>query len=465
MLLRSLSQSKGVNRREPVEGSLSKGASRREFIEGSLSKGQTTNKKMKVLKVENLSKLYRLGEVGTGTLSHDLNRWWHIVRGKEDPYTMVGQTNDRSKAAESDYVWALRDINFEVQQGEVLGIIGRNGAGKSTLLKILSQITSPTTGSVKSKGRIASLLEVGTGMHPEMTARENIFLNGAILGMSRKEIQQKFEEIVEFSGCAMYVDTPIKRYSSGMRVRLGFAVAAFLEPEILIVDEVLAVGDAEFQKKAIGKMKDISSGGGRTVLFVSHNMASVKSLCTRGLVLSNGMTSFMGEVDESIDFYLKMNNTKGSESLRYFNSSDFGIHCNMQIVSFGVRAGNKQFGEPILREDSVCFEVEYINHNEANKLVLRFKDDQGNFIFVTGSDTFKAAGISQKSTMEIPSYFFNEGAFFIDIQVSDGKNLLFREEDAITFSIIQERKEMGKWMGKTPGPLKPNFTWKNQTDV
>ncbi|MEX0635287.1 MAG: ABC transporter ATP-binding protein, partial [Ferruginibacter sp.] len=224
---------------------------------------------MTVLKVENVSKLYRLGELGTGTVSHDLNRWWSKVRGKEDPYAIVGQVNDRSQKAESDYVWALKDINFEVEQGEVLGIIGRNGAGKSTLLKILSQITSPTTGTIKTKGRIASLLEVGTGMHPEMTARENIYLNGAILGMTKKEIASKFDEIVDFSGCTMFVDTPLKRFSSGMRVRLGFAVAAFLEPEILIVDEVLAVGDAEFQKKAIGKMKDISAGGGRTVLFVS----------------------------------------------------------------------------------------------------------------------------------------------------------------------------------------------------
>jgi lipopolysaccharide transport system ATP-binding protein len=226
------------------------------------------------------------------------------VRGKEDPYALIGQTNDRSQKAESDYVWALKDINFEAEQGEILGIIGRNGAGKSTLLKILSQITSPTTGTIKTKGRIASLLEVGTGMHPEMTARENIYLNGAILGMTKKEIAAKFDEIVDFSGCAMYVDTPLKRFSSGMRVRLGFAVAAFLEPEILIVDEVLAVGDAEFQKKAIGKMKDISSGGGRTVLFVSHNMASIRSLCTRALVMNNGTVTFVGSVHEATQFYL-----------------------------------------------------------------------------------------------------------------------------------------------------------------
>ncbi len=259
-----------------------------------------------VLKVENLSKLYRLGEVGTGTLTHDINRFWHRLRGKDDPYGLVGQTNDRTQKSDSEYVWALKDINFEVKQGEVLGIIGRNGAGKSTLLKIISQITSPSTGSIRAKGRIASLLEVGTGMNPELTARENIYLNGAILGMRKNEIDRKFDEIVDFSGCQLYVDTPIKRFSSGMRVRLGFAVAAFLEPEILIVDEVLAVGDAEFQKKAIGKMKDVSRGEGRTVIFVSHNMTAVMDLCTRALALQNGEISNEGDVENVISSYLNV---------------------------------------------------------------------------------------------------------------------------------------------------------------
>ncbi|MFD0835488.1 ABC transporter ATP-binding protein [Mariniflexile aquimaris] len=257
-----------------------------------------------ILKVENISKQYRLGLVGTGTISHDLNRWWHKVRGKEDPYLKIGEVNDRSTKGTSDYVWALQDINFEVERGEVLGIIGKNGAGKSTLLKILSKVTSPTTGEIKTKGRIASLLEVGTGFHGEMTGRENIFLNGAILGMTKKEIASKIDEIIEFSGCERYIDTPVKRYSSGMTVRLAFAVAAFLEPEILVIDEVLAVGDAEFQKKAIGKMQDISRGEGRTVLFVSHNMAAVKSLCTRGILLENGKVKFQGSIDRVLNRYL-----------------------------------------------------------------------------------------------------------------------------------------------------------------
>jgi lipopolysaccharide transport system ATP-binding protein len=249
--------------------------------------------------------------VGTGTLSHDINRWWHEIRGKEDPYLKIGDTNDRSTKGESDYVWALQDINFEVERGEVLGIIGKNGAGKSTLLKILSKVTSPTTGSIKYNGRIASLLEVGTGFNGEMTGRENIFLNGAILGMTKKEIASKLDEIIAFSGCERYIDTPVKRYSSGMTVRLAFAVAAFLEPEILVIDEVLAVGDAEFQKKAIGKMQDISRSGGRTVLFVSHNMAAVKSLCTKAIVLENGAVVFEGNTNDGIDYYLHSNQYDG----------------------------------------------------------------------------------------------------------------------------------------------------------
>ena len=258
-----------------------------------------------ILKIENISKQYRLGLVGTGTISHDVNRLWHRIRGKEDPYLKIGAENDRTSKGSSEYVWALKDINIDVAQGEILGIIGKNGAGKSTLLKLLSRVTSPTTGVIKSRGRIASLLEVGTGFHPELTGRENVFLNGAILGMRKAEIAERLDEIVEFSGCEKYIDTPVKRYSSGMRVRLAFAVAAHLEPDILVVDEVLAVGDAEFQKKAIGKMKDISSGEGRTVLFVSHNMASIQNLCTRVVLLHNGMIDMIGETESVINYYLK----------------------------------------------------------------------------------------------------------------------------------------------------------------
>ena len=260
------------------------------------------------IEFEHVSKQYRLGLVSTKTLSHDIRRFWITnVLGKEDPYLKIGETNDRASKGNSDYVWALRDIDFKVEQGDVVGIIGKNGAGKSTLLKLLSRVTGPTTGTIRAHGRIGSLLEVGTGFHGEMTGRENIFMNGAILGMTRNEIQAKLDEIIDFSGCERYIDTPVKRYSSGMTVRLGFAVAAFLEPEILVVDEVLAVGDAEFQKKAIGKMKDVSQGQGRTVLFVSHNMTSVKQLCNHGILLENGQISYMGTAEETIEKYLAVN--------------------------------------------------------------------------------------------------------------------------------------------------------------
>ena len=260
------------------------------------------------IEFNNISKLYRLGLVSSGTLSNDLKRWWQMsVLGKEDPFLKVGSVNDRSKAADSDYVWALKDIDFKVEQGDVVGIIGKNGAGKSTLLKLLSKVTGPTTGTIKAKGRIGSLLEVGTGFHPELTGRENIYMNGAILGMSKQEINRKIDAIIDFSGCERYIDTPVKRYSSGMTVRLGFAVAAHLDPEILVVDEVLAVGDAEFQKKAIGKMQDVSQGEGRTVLFVSHNMASIRQLCISGVVLDKGSVKMMGTADECVNEYIGSN--------------------------------------------------------------------------------------------------------------------------------------------------------------
>ena len=268
-----------------------------------------------VIEFDHVGKQYVLGTFGTGTLSQDLNRWWAKMRGKEDPYLKIGEENDRTKKGDSRFVWALRDVSFQVGQGDVVGIIGKNGAGKSTLLKILSRVTSPTVGTIKVKGRIASLLEVGTGFHPEMTGRENIFMNGSIMGMTKAEIRSKLDEIVSFAGVEKYLDTPVKRYSSGMIVRLGFAIAAHLDPEILVVDEVLAVGDAEFQKKAIGKMHDVASGEGRTVLFVSHNMAAVKSLCKSGVVMKNGTVDFIGDIESSVAHYLQLGQSSASSRI------------------------------------------------------------------------------------------------------------------------------------------------------
>lgn len=317
---------------------------------------------MLALKAENISKQYRLGQVGTGTLSHDLNRFWYKVRGKEDPYLKIGEANDRATKGNSDYVWSLRDINFEIEEGDAVGIIGRNGAGKSTLLKLLSKVTKPTTGKIYTNGRIASLLEVGTGFHPEMTGRENVFLNGAILGMTRKEIARKFDEIVAFSGVERYIDTPVKRYSSGMYVRLAFAVAAHLESEILIVDEVLAVGDAEFQKKCLGKMGDVSKGEGRTVLFVSHDLNSVAQICNTGILLNKGKVEHIGTAIDTIGTYLNAEN----EDITYTSEGD-NSNKNMFINQIDVFRSNGNISKEYMYDEPINFKFMIgINHKIEN---------------------------------------------------------------------------------------------------
>ena len=339
-----------------------------------------------VLKIENVSKQYRLGLVGTGTLSHDLKRWWYLIRGKEDPFLKVGEANDREVKG-GEYVNALSDINLEIRKGEVVGIIGKNGAGKSTLLKLLSEVTTPTTGSIKMKGRIAALLEVGTGFHPELTGRENIYLNGAILGMTKKEINSKIEEIIDFSGVAKYVDTPVKRYSSGMKVRLGFAVAAHLEPDILIVDEVLAVGDAEFQKKCIGKMKDVA-GEGRTVLFVSHNMASVKSLCNTGIVLENGKVVYNGNAEDSVSYYLSKNSNEENIGLR--DRIDRIGNNEFKFTDLKFKDKNDNYVSAIISGEAITFEIYYEVSGKVNNekiiLGLSFRDENEKNILAFISD-------------------------------------------------------------------------------
>jgi len=261
------------------------------------------------IKIENLSKVYRLGMIGTHTVLDDLRKSWAGIFSKTDPVIELAETNIRKEKSKGQYVWALKDLNLEINEGNVVGIVGKNGAGKSTLLKILSKITSPSTGTAKIKGRIASLLEVGTGFHPELTGRENIYLNGAILGMTKGEIDHKLDEIIDFSGIERYIDTPVKRYSSGMYVRLAFAVAAHLEPEILLVDEVLAVGDHSFQDKCLGKMRNVSREG-RTVVFVSHNLHAVRKLCRSTILLEDGMMVKEGEVDQVLAYYMKSNYTE-----------------------------------------------------------------------------------------------------------------------------------------------------------
>lgn len=374
-----------------------------------------------VLQIENLSKIYRLGEVGSGTLSHDINRWWALLNGKEDPLSRIGQINDRTKVSDSNYVFALKEINLEIDKGEILGIIGNNGAGKSTLLKIISRITAPSTGGINAKGRISSLLEVGTGMHPEMTARENIYLNGAILGMRKHEINHKFDDIIDFAGCKMYVDTPVKRFSSGMRVRLGFSVAAFLEPDILIVDEVLAVGDAEFQKKAVGKIQDISNKKGRTILFVSHNMHSVQNLCSKVCILDKGKITFTGSVSEGIIKYVtgissdidndlsKRTDRKGSGRLIFTRWELFSEKKNVSICLSGSQLKIKFLILSSSNFKNISFSVGFFNSSDGFLSACRSDAIQKVF------DIDKGENIIEFSFTKLPlssgKYLFNLAAY------------------------------------------------------
>lgn len=377
------------------------------------------------IKIENLSKQYRLGVIGTGTLSHDLNRWWTVnVLRREDPYLKIGETNDRATRGNSEYVWALKDINMEIEQGDVVGIIGKNGAGKSTLLKLLSRVTKPTTGTIKYRGRIASLLEVGTGFHPEMTGRENIYMNGAIMGMTRAEITRKLDEIVDFSGCERYLDTPVKRYSSGMTVRLGFAIAAHLDPEILVVDEVLAVGDAEFQKKAIGKMQDVSKGEGRTVLFVSHNMASINTLCNSCVILDSGRVVNTCETSKAIELYRKLCSQKIIENFDF--ESNERIAKNTFISDFDIC--NKL---PLSFSDKLRFKFQIKSKNKAS-ITLRiaiFDINDTRVMAFDSADVGEVFDVQENSTTEIECQLLDElnfkpGIYRINISIRQGSILL-----------------------------------------
>ena len=416
------------------------------------------------IEFNNISKQYRLGLVSTRTLSHDLNRWWQTsILHKEDPYLKIGSVNDRSLAADSEYVWALRNIDFKVEQGDVIGIIGKNGAGKSTLLKLLSRVTGPTTGTINARGRIGSLLEVGTGFHPEMTGRENIYMNGAILGMTKHEIGKKLDEIVDFSGCERYIDTPVKRYSSGMTVRLGFAVAAHLDPEILVVDEVLAVGDAEFQKKAIGKMQDVSKGEGRTVLFVSHNMTSIKALCKRGVILKNGMLVDDGPVDTIVTHYLRGD----SEVDNYKCWVKPEISRNgFELLEIGVRRKDGDYNDVMRMDQELEVVIRYHLERpiECFWITMHMKNEQGNRIFSFSGggrcyDKHHESGeYLQKCT--IPANFLNWGNYGIDFMAFQKVNnieCLAEEQDLVSFTLANKQVAVGGYMGKEPGDVTPKF--------
>lgn len=414
------------------------------------------------LKAENISKQYRLGQVGTGSLSHDLNRFWHQIRGKEDPYLKIGESNDRTQKGKSDYVWSLRDIDFEITQGDAVGIIGRNGAGKSTLLKLLSKVTKPTTGKISTKGRIASLLEVGTGFHPEMTGRENVFLNGAILGMTRKEITRKFDEIVDFSGVERYIDTPVKRYSSGMYVRLAFAVAAHLESEILIVDEVLAVGDAEFQKKCLGKMGDVSKGEGRTVLFVSHNMTAVKELCSKGILLNQGQLDYKGGILETIMEYQKSSQKQSS----YLHNGSIETALGneyIRVLEFSVKSQTNSFLDI---DSGAKVRLRFYNYSENINLDTTFelRTYEESVVFHTGAlvTTNKDSKKGEYTVeFEIPANLLNAGNYYFKLIFGqDQRKALYICDEIVGFEV--ENVKIGTNITQMPGIIRPNFDYKLQ---
>lgn len=391
---------------------------------------------MRVLEISNLSKQYRLGQIGTGTLSHDLNRWLAKVRGKQDPYAKVGSVNDRTSTGQSGYVWALKDVSFELNQGDVLGVIGRNGAGKSTLLKLLSNITAPTEGSIKYKGRIASLLEVGTGFHPELTGRENVFLNGAILGMSKSEITSKLDQIIDFSGCAAYIDTPVKRYSSGMLVRLGFSVAAHMDPDILVVDEVLAVGDLEFQQKCLGKMSEVSKSG-RTVLFVSHNMQAVSKLCTKGIYLHNGRLVSSGKIENVLEDYVKSGETNNFQYTNNNVSDLDGIILSAQILN----SNQESTGEISVGENwqvKIVFELKkQTKHTIVAVGFLGVMDENVNTTWSSPRDLDEG---KYELIFTNDNLLFAAGTYYVTLGLSTFERSLEYLPSVLSFSIIESPK-------------------------
>jgi lipopolysaccharide transport system ATP-binding protein len=414
---------------------------------------------------ENISKQYRLGLVSTKTLSHDLNRWFTVnVRRKEDPYLKVGEVNDRASKGVSDYVWALKDINFTVDHGDVLAIIGKNGAGKSTLLKILSKVTAPTTGIIKAKGRIASLLEVGTGFHPEMTGRENIYMNGSIMGMTKAEITRKLDEIVDFSGIERYIDTPAKRYSSGMTVRLGFAIAAHMEPEILVVDEVLAVGDAEFQKKAIGKMQDVSKGEGRTVLFVSHNMAAVKNLCKTGIVLKDGMLDFAGSIGDSIDYYSGLS----YDETKYLYYPDLKTAPGNEIIRIRSMEVKPQIGKVINFETDINVALKFHCFRSNLMIDVTFEllsiDDIVIFHRWMNFSPYKNSVVGeQEIKFVIPAGLINSGKYYFKVWFGENEAHMLWGNLTYMFE-IEESNEGNEFISIShkPGLIRPELNFSHK---
>jgi lipopolysaccharide transport system ATP-binding protein len=423
-----------------------------------------------VIRVENVSKGYRLGQIGTGTLRDDIKVWWAKAQGKPNPLLKIGQEDYGNR--DEEYLWALKNVSFNVQEGSVLGIIGRNGAGKSTILKILSRVTAPTNGYVKVKGRIASLLEVGTGFHPELSGRENIYLNGAILGMKRAEIDRKFDEILAFSEVEQFIDTPVKRYSSGMYVRLAFAVAAHLEPEILVVDEVLAVGDAEFQRKSLGKMGDVAQQG-RTVLFVSHNMSSILRLTKEAIVLEKGCVVMRAPSPEAVDYYLSAGNASAGE--RRWEEDEIPLTATpFRPVALRLLDQKGKVVEVIRSVEPFAVEMEYyldtpltglrigiyLNSARGDQVLTTFDTDDGNRFekFVS-----RPAG-HYVSRCEFPKDLLNDGRYVLGVNASSYRiRRYFMDEQALAFNVDTSGAPGMQWAEPRPGALRPRLEWKIET--
>ena len=423
-----------------------------------------------VISIENISKSYRLGAIGTGTFRGDLKRWWARQRGKPDPFQIIGEADHGNQRGET--LWALKDINLQVHQGDILGIVGRNGAGKSTLLKILSDVAAPTSGEVKIRGRIASLLEVGTGFHPDLTGRENIYMNGAILGMSRQEVRRKFDEIVDFSGVEQFIDTPVKRYSSGMYVRLGFAVAAHLEPEILIVDEVLAVGDAEFQKKCLGKMGNVAKEG-RTVLFVSHNMIAIQTLCLHGIWLDAGHLKGQGDVRQIVATYLRSGQAENDVYERIWTDiASAPGNETVRLHRISVQPEGGESGDLISMQTPLRIEVEYWNLLPGVHLhaTLHIYNDRGILAFTTGAafdpdpvlHAHPPVGLF-RSICHIPGKLLNSGYHSINLFLARSTPKgNYNLDEAIGFEVIDITQRKIAWFGKESGVLSPELPWETE---
>jgi lipopolysaccharide transport system ATP-binding protein len=417
------------------------------------------------ISVEHLSKAYRLGQIGTGTLTYDMKLWWAKVRGKPNPLLKIGEQDHGNR--DGEIIWALKDVSFQVEQGEVLGIIGHNGAGKSTLLKILSRVTAPTSGKITGKGRVASLLEVGTGFHPELTGRENIYLNGAILGMSRREIERKFDEIVDFAEVEKFIDTPVKRYSSGMYVRLAFAVAAYLEPDILLVDEVLAVGDAAFQKKCLGKMSEVAYQG-RTVLFVSHNLVAIESLSDRAICLLEGKCLQEGKPNQVVSAYLR--NSIPTTVERFFpQAATIQVGEEVRLHCVRIRPMQPNDSEAITVNTPLSLEFEYWNYDPTASISISYslynEHDVLLFDICPPIDPDQPLTPSLQGLLRtvchIPGDFLNDGLHRVDLVIVNRDVRIIHEPFALTFNVQDSHAERGGWYGEWPGAIRPKLKWEN----